>query len=115
MVLIEDMEGQGLLPLAASAQRDIHESDIPGPSSILVEYSQDAESVQRFGEDPAELRALLQDASGRIEQARTLLSTGEIWKARILAAAGRLEGVLRRSAVVWISGRRLLSANREAN
>jgi hypothetical protein len=60
-------------------------------SDLLAKYSQDEESIRRFGQDPDELKGILKSAARDLDGARIWLETGDIWAARIMAALGDME------------------------
>lgn len=87
--VFEDMENPSWT--AQEVGRGIDDAQDSIAAKVLSDYSQDATAIQRFGRDPADLSAMVRDASGRIGRARVLLSNGDIWGARISAAIADLE------------------------
>lgn len=57
----------------------------------LADYSIEPESIRKYGQDPAELQALLADASVRMQQASTLLAGGDPINAWLSSAQADLD------------------------
>ncbi|HWF38271.1 MAG TPA: hypothetical protein VG322_07120, partial [Candidatus Acidoferrales bacterium] len=73
------------------AQGQISDAEGSGAGQTLAEYSNEAESVRRFGEDPALLFSIARYATTRIGIAREQLSSGDAWGGLFNASIGNLD------------------------
>jgi hypothetical protein len=73
------------------AQSQIKDAQHSSAPDVFREYSQDSESISRFGQSPAELSVLEADAATRIEQAQSLLANGDELGAQLAAETANMD------------------------